>query len=300
MLAMAKLESSTMRNLRLALVPLLLIPAVACGGEILPTIASECVPGRSVTCSSPSGCSGTHVCLADGSGYAPCDCGGDGIDVDAAGPDATYGTDDATSDDAEQAVDAGEEATDASIDAGTFDAGGADSPTDAALDRNMADSSLGGGDAAPSDGSGTSDGGCLSWALGGIGVPPGTLASASTTYSNDVPALAIDGELTTDWNATDYTAWLSLQFPTPQTINGIRLAANSSPPTSEIYTVTSAGSSPTTIGSGTEVINGNSGYTIEPAISVTPGTYAAIIINVNGAGSWVAVNEVSLLTSECP
>lgn len=34
-----------------------------------------CVPGSTQTCVGPGACSGGQACLADGSGYAPCDCG---------------------------------------------------------------------------------------------------------------------------------------------------------------------------------------------------------------------------------
>jgi hypothetical protein len=114
----------------------------------------------------------------------------------------------------------------------------------------------------------SSDASCLTWALGGIGVPSGTVATASATYSTDVPSNAIDGDLTTEWNADGHTGSLTLQFPTPQTITGIRMATTSSPPTEESYIITASGSS-TTIGSATEMVNGSATDTIEPAISVT-------------------------------
>lgn len=37
-----------------------------------------CVPGASVACTGPAGCKGGQACLADGSGYAACDCGSGG------------------------------------------------------------------------------------------------------------------------------------------------------------------------------------------------------------------------------
>jgi hypothetical protein len=36
----------------------------------------HCVPGASQACVGPGGCQGGQVCLPDGSGLAPCDCGG--------------------------------------------------------------------------------------------------------------------------------------------------------------------------------------------------------------------------------
>jgi hypothetical protein len=37
--------------------------------------ARACVPGSTQACIGPAACSGGQSCLADGSGFAPCDCG---------------------------------------------------------------------------------------------------------------------------------------------------------------------------------------------------------------------------------
>lgn len=36
---------------------------------------AACVPGQSIQCAGPSGCSGSQVCKVDGSGFDSCDCG---------------------------------------------------------------------------------------------------------------------------------------------------------------------------------------------------------------------------------
>jgi hypothetical protein len=54
------------------------------------------------------------------------------------------------------------------------------------------------------------------------------------------------------------------------------------------------------VGIPSEALNGNTMLTIEPAIPLNPGSYSTITINVDGNGSWAAINGVSLLTSECP
>jgi len=154
-------------------------------------------------------------------------------------------------------------------------------------------------DTSDTTGDGSGDAGCLAWSLGGIGVPAGTTATASATYSTFAPSNAIDGNLATLWNAPGPTASLTLHFLKPQAITGIRMAATSSPATMESYTVTASGR-PTTIGSGTLMVNGLTPVTIEPAIDVTPGTYSGITIAVNGMASWAVINEVSLLTTTCP
>lgn len=55
------------------------------GGEA--TSAGACVPGQSIACTGPDGCSGFQVCSADGSHYGACDCGASPADGSA--PDST-------------------------------------------------------------------------------------------------------------------------------------------------------------------------------------------------------------------
>jgi hypothetical protein len=177
--------------------------------------------------------------------------------------------------------------------------GGPDSGRDATGDANGAlpDAPSDTSDATPDSSSLE----CPTWALGGIGVPPGTVATASATYMTSVPADAIAGSLSlsTNWCPGSNAGWLNLKFPAPLSITGIRLAANSDPPTSETYSF-AEGSSMTPIGTATEMVNGNTALTIEPAIPLKPGSYSSITITVNGGASWVGINGVSLLTSACP
>jgi hypothetical protein len=44
-------------------------------GVRTPPPASACVPGATQACVGPAACSGGQACLADGSGFGPCDCG---------------------------------------------------------------------------------------------------------------------------------------------------------------------------------------------------------------------------------
>lgn len=102
----------------------------------LDALVRTCEPGRPVACVGAAGCSGSQVCVADGSGYGPCDCRGDEIDASTtdaadildAGTDAgaTEGDGGTISDDAGDPLpDAGGEG-DGGVDAGpttTLDAG---------------------------------------------------------------------------------------------------------------------------------------------------------------------------------
>jgi hypothetical protein len=140
---------------------------------------------------------------------------------------------------------------------------------------------------------------CWSGPLGGIGIPAGTVATASASYAPGTPELAIDGVMTGGWNSGGYTGWLKLQFPKPTAITAVHIQAGAKPTTNETYTITD--DSQAVIGSGTrQVISGPaSGSMLEP-ISVTPGTYSSITITINGGASWVQIVELSLINDECP
>jgi hypothetical protein len=252
---------------------------------------------------------GASACAAFLSDFAV----GESADGGAAESGASQdGTDDGGGNGSDATTHSSNDASDATADTAesTSDGGVADGRS-SGLDSNFtSDGSSESGAGGSSDSGSSGDAGCLSWALGGIGVPAGTIVTASTTYQSDVASLAIDGVLATEWWASTWTGWLALQFPSPQAITGIRMAALAGPSmgsttATEAYTVTLAGSS-TTIGSATETVGGTGPYTIEPAIPVTPGTYSGITINVNagdpnlGVSTSVGINEVSLLTTACP
>ena len=50
-------------------------PPPAAAAAKPPAPARACVPGASQACVGPAGCPGGQACLADGSGFGPCDCG---------------------------------------------------------------------------------------------------------------------------------------------------------------------------------------------------------------------------------
>ncbi len=135
--------------------------------------------------------------------------------------------------------------------------------------------------------------------LGGIGIPTGTVASASGMTAGQTPSLAIDGNIQTFWNGGGMLESLTLTFPTAQTISGVAISASASPTSSETYTIT-----------GTEAgilknlgmvsVNVPATNTILPAIPVTPGTYTDITFHVTAVSSPVIISEVTLVTPHCP
>ncbi len=135
--------------------------------------------------------------------------------------------------------------------------------------------------------------------LGGIGVPNGTTASASSSWSTSTPDKSIDNDLGTGWNAGGYSGSLRITFPAPQALNGVRFASAASPASSETYTIYGYQNSvPAMIGSAT--LNVPNGIAVLAPINVMVGNYDEIRIDVAAQSSWASIVEVSVLTPNCP
>lgn len=184
------------------------------------------------------------------------------------------------------------------------DDGGPPSPADAGGDRVTLDapaSSEAGSDALDDGGVDAMDAGCSQSdaGLGGIGVPAGTTASASSSWQTSTADKAIDGDLGTGWNAGGTSGSLTLTFAAAQPLNGVRLATAALPQSSETYTVYGySGMTPTMIGQATLTVP--QGVAVLSPINVTPGGYDAIRIDVASSQSWASIVEVSILTPNCP
>lgn len=141
----------------------------------------------------------------------------------------------------------------------------------------------------------TSSGGTAPAGMTGSPMPAGTQATASSAFSPDVAGNAIDGNLGTAWNSGSGTGVLTLQFPSPQSISALGIAANASPATTESYTIqglTSGGW--VTIGQATPYVDSTSSSAAYFTIPVTAGTYSAVRLSINGEHSWVSINEITL------
>jgi hypothetical protein len=125
------------------------------------------------------------------------------------------------------------------------------------------------------------------------------VASASGNSAQSLPGNAIDGSLTTAWNSGTYSGWVRLDFPAPVAMTGVHIAASATPTASKTYTIT-ADDGGTTIGSATRQVTAGVVAVQLEVIPVTPGTYANITVTVKGGASWVQVQEISLVTSDCP
>jgi hypothetical protein len=159
----------------------------------------------------------------------------------------------------------------------------------------------GAGTDAPADAASAGDGPgdvCEEGVISGVGVPPGTVATASTSRSGDTPDHAIDGTLTTQWNAAMPTGWIEFAFSQPTTIGAVRIRAHALPASSETYTVTT-GDGTTTLGSVTAQVDTNPNGTVLPDITIPIAAYSTIRITGDGGASWLAVDEIWLLAAPC-
>ena len=143
------------------------------------------------------------------------------------------------------------------------------------------------------------DAGCVDAALGGIGMPAGSTATATSSYDVNTPDLTIDGDITTYWNSGGTTGSLTITFPAAQTFDAVRISVTALPTCDETYTITGfQDANPVLIGSSTQ--SAVEGGSILQPIAVTAGTYEAIRIDVSSTQSWVAISEVALVTPYCP
>ena len=146
----------------------------------------------------------------------------------------------------------------------------------------------------------TFDAGCArDAAFGGIGLPAGTTASATTTYASNVASLAIDGDEGTYWNAGGFAGSITVTFPSPTTFDGVHLYVSALPTTSESYTIYGIqGTTANVIAQSTQTAQQSGGALADIAVPSQP--YDGIRIDVNGNASWVAINEIAFTNSYCP
>jgi hypothetical protein len=143
------------------------------------------------------------------------------------------------------------------------------------------------------------DAGCAQdAALGGIRMPAGSNASATTSYQSTA-AMAIDGDEGTYWNAGDFTGSITVMFASPQTFDGVKLFVSALPATSETYTVFGIQDEQTSqLAQSTQTANEGGGALA--TIAVPNAAYDGIRVDVQGNASWVAINEIALATTYCP
>jgi len=167
----------------------------------------------------------------------------------------------------------------------------------------------GAGGIAPSMGAGGQAGGpgtmsietCAGVVPTGVGVPAGTVVTASAADATDPATNAINGDVTDEWSTGTVTGWITLTFPTPITIGAVRIHADAKPVGLETFTLTTS-TSPVPLGSTVaDIALMPDGGTLVPEIPIPAGVYGDLTLSVNAGESWVGVNEIWLLPAPtCP
>ena len=143
------------------------------------------------------------------------------------------------------------------------------------------------------------DAGCTDAALGGVALPSGTTATATTAYAPTTAAMAIDGDVNTYWNAGDFTGSITVMFPSPTTVDGVKLYVSALPTTSETYAISGIKDDVTSpLAQSTQTANQGGGAL--QTIAIPSALYDGIRIDVQGNQSWVAINEIAFATTYCP
>jgi len=165
----------------------------------------------------------------------------------------------------------------------------------------------GAGGSVPQDGAGGQGGGVTTMSVEtcngvpptGVGVPAGTVTTASSSDDTDPAVNAIDGDIVDEWSSGTTTAWITLTFPSPTMIGAIRLHADAKPANNEIFTI-STSTSTVPLASFTALIPSAPGVLL-PEIKLPSGVYGDLTISVNAGSSWAGVNEIWVLpASTCP
>ncbi|WP_339271451.1 fibronectin type III domain-containing protein [Paenibacillus sp. FSL K6-1330] len=132
----------------------------------------------------------------------------------------------------------------------------------------------------------------------GFAAPQGTIATADSFSGNYRAKNAIDGDITTRWNAAQPIAKLELAFPEPLDINFVQFATNATPAVAVEYTIFGKANDEWVKVGGPTTLNLSGTNSINPPISIIRGSYSGLKIDVNGKSSWAAINELTFGIAE--
>ena len=120
-------------------------------------------------------------------------------------------------------------------------------------------------------------------------------------FSDERPALVIDGDLKTAWSYSISPQTLELVFPKKTRVDGVQIAAGSLPTNNNKYTVfglqEGKWSQISEVAIRT-VVQGK--INITDPITVVSGEYDSIKINIETQGSWISVNEITIISNNEP
>ncbi len=121
--------------------------------------------------------------------------------------------------------------------------------------------------------------------------------TASGSYADHTPNKAFDCDDSSSWNAGGYAGEITAKYTTTQTFNAVQLTVNADPATDEAYTISASndGSTWTTLATATRSVGSGDSVQLDP-ITFDTVSYQYLRIDVTGNDSWIAINEVVLLS----
>jgi hypothetical protein len=118
---------------------------------------------------------------------------------------------------------------------------------------------------------------------------------ATSSFSDQTPERAFDGDLQTAWNAGGVSGTIFARFAAPATFDSVTLSTGALPTASVTYTVygSNDGAIFTQLAQSTQTVVQGSVNTLAP-ISFPPTTAQYLKITASSGSSWVGLNEVQL------
>jgi len=124
----------------------------------------------------------------------------------------------------------------------------------------------------------------------GVGVPTATIATDTD---------AIDGNLSDNWNSGNWNGTFTMTFPTVQSFDAIDVWASAGPQSTETYVIDGlVHGAWTQIGTASPDVAENPGASY--VMDVTSGTYSGLQLSISNpasTGSWISINDISLVPS---
>jgi hypothetical protein len=122
-------------------------------------------------------------------------------------------------------------------------------------------------------------------------------ATSSTTYSNETPNRAFDGDLTTNWSATEHTGWIMVDLQNKVTVDSLKLYVNQYYEGNTVHEIKVSEDlvNWTLVETITSFTSNNQILTVvfHPALTNVQG----VMINTPSSNSWVAWFEIEVYSN---
>ena len=127
----------------------------------------------------------------------------------------------------------------------------------------------------------------------GVSPPKETTITSNNTYGSYVPQNAIDGDLSTLYNASSGNSTLEMKFPKSIELNFVQMSIANTPPVSNRFVIYGL-SNGEWIKIADATRKAEAKYFIVEPIDTTLGFYDGLKIEITASGSWAALNEITI------